>query len=446
MKNNFLKFKVISFIFIFLGLLLLTIGFYKNYNSDIKDIYKFINKHPERFSYEKRYLFKKKYYQNNRINNSIIEETSILFYNRPWSALYTASIFFTGITLGSLFFLAIQYISQSGWSIIIIRVMESIFSFFPYCAFIIFIIIGLNCIKYINMFHWMDESLYNIHSNNYDEILNNRILFLNKKFFFFRSLLYIIICIFFIKKIKFFSKKLDENKNIKYFNKLYNISVYFIIFFSISSVIISWDWIMSLEPHWISTLFSWYVISGYILTGISTITIFSIFLKKIKVLTIFNENHLYDLSKYIFSSSLLWSYFWLSQFLLYWYGNIPEEIIYFLTRSNLYKSIHLWMMIPNLGIPFITLITSKIKKNSNLVLIIAIIVLIGQYINIYSLIMPGSVGPFYGFGILEIGSLLLLFGLFLIIFIKNIIKNSILPIGNIFLKESINFNLYQKVK
>lgn len=197
-----------------------------------------------------------------------------------------------------------------------------------------------------------------------------------------------------------------------------------------------WDWVMSLDPHWMSTLFSWYVLSGFLVTGISIITIISIFLKKNGFISKFNHNHLHDLAKYIFASSMLWSYLWGAQFLLYWYSNIPEEVIYFQDRSELYKNIHLWMIIPNLLIPFFGLIRSKAKRNYKIVLLVSFSVIFGHYINTYNMIMPSSVGLFYGFGMPEIGSILMITGLF-IYTIQHILKKSVLiPKGNKFLRES----------
>jgi hypothetical protein len=419
--------KRFSIIIIFLGLFIFSIGFYKINSIADKEIIFLIKKNPEKFG---------KIIKNNNIEKKKIKYLINQFKNRPWSALYVAIFYFTTISIGSLFFLSIQYASKSGWSVIIYRIMELISSFIPYGMICILIILIFNKLGFIHIFHWMNTSLLNCNSSNFDKIIYKKKFFFQIPFFFLRSIIYIVGYTFFLYYIKYLSKKLDYTKKIKYQKKLQKISIFFIIFFSITSMIMSWDWIMSLDPYWFSTIFGWYVLSTYLVTGITTITLVSIFFKKKGYLTKFNDNHLHDLSKYIFSSSLLWTYLWFSQFLLLWYGNIPEEIVYFLNRSEQYKNIHFWMLIPNFLIPLIGLMKSNFKRKKNIVQIIGLIILVGHYIDIYNMIFPSSVNGFYGFGLVEIGSILLTTGFFLFILIIEYKKINLYPRGNFFLKES----------
>lgn len=357
--------------------------------------------------------------------------------NKPWIGLYMSLFYFTSISLGSLFFLGIQYVSKSGWSIIIHPIMEEVSSFLPYGGVMILIILLLNAMDYIHIFHWMDPSLYDSTSLEYDKVIASKKLFLNIPFFLIRSFIYIIGWCFFYFKIKKTSSILDKTCSLKDYKKLNFLSIIFIIFFSITSIFMGWDWIMSLNPHWFSTLFSWYLLSTYIVTGISTITIIAIYLKKKGCLPFFNENHLHDLSKYLFSTSLLWTYLWFSQFLLYWYGNIPEEISFFLKREEVYGSIHFWMLISNFLIPFLGLMSSRCKTNPRIVFTIASILLFGHYIDIYNLIAPDVNGIFDPkFGLSEIGSLLLIGSIFSYILFSNLNKKKLHSIGNPLFQES----------
>jgi hypothetical protein len=359
--------------------------------------------------------------------------------NQPWIGLYIAIFYFTTISLGSLFFLGIQHVSKSGWSIIIHPIMEKVASFLPYGGFMILILLLLNSMDFIHIFHWMNSSLYNPNSFKYDEIIANKRIFLNIPFFLIRSFIYIIGWSFFYFKIKKTSHVLDITNSLNDYKKLNIIAILFIIFFSITSIFMGWDWIMSLNPHWFSTLFSWYVLSTYMVTGIGTITIISIYLKRKGYFPFFNENHLHDLSKYLFSTSLLWTYFWFSQFLLYWYGNIPEEVVYFIKRKEIYGNIHFWMLILNFLVPFLGLMSSKSKKNIKIVLPVTFILLIGHYIDIYNLIAPEIVFNeiFYPkFGLYEIGSLLLIGSIFIYIVLINFNRKKINPIGHPFFQES----------
>ncbi|WP_235610001.1 hypothetical protein [Blattabacterium sp. (Cryptocercus kyebangensis)] len=359
--------------------------------------------------------------------------------NKPWIGLYIAIFYFTTISLGSLLFLGIQYASQSGWSIIIHPIIEELASFIPYGCFMILIFFLLNSMDIIHIFHWMDINLYDPTSLKYDKLISSKRAFLNIPFFLIRSLIYIIGWNFFYFKIKKTSHILNMTRSLNDYKKLNFLSIIFIIFFSITSIFMGWDWIMSLNPHWFSTLFSWYVLSSYMVTGIGTITILSIYLKKIGCFPFFNENHLHDLSKYLFSSSLLWSYFWFSQFLLYWYGNIPEEVSHFLKREELYGNIHFWMLILNFLVPFFGLMSSKSKINPKIVLIVSSSLLVGHYIDIYNLIAPDVIvnDPFYPkFGLHEIGALLLIGNIFIYILFINLNRKKLNSIGHPFFQES----------
>ncbi|WP_113738491.1 hypothetical protein [Blattabacterium clevelandi] len=377
----------------------------------------------------------KKYFFLKKISHKKDEKKE----NQPWVGLYIAIFYFTTISLGSLLFLGIQYVSKSGWSIIIHPIIEELASFIPYGCFLILIFFLLNSIGIIHIFHWMDINLFDPTSLKYDKIISSKKAFLNIPFFLIRSFIYIIGWNFFYFKLKKTSYILNMTSSLNDYKKLNFFSIIFIIFFSITSIFMGWDWIMSLNPHWFSTLFSWYILSSYMVTAIGSITILSIYLKKIGCLPLFNENHLHDLSKYLFSSSLLWTYFWFSQFLLYWYGNIPEEVIHFLKREELYGNIHFWMVILNFLVPFFGLMSSKSKINTKIVLIVSFLLLVGHYIDIYNLIAPEIVVNkhlYPKFGLHEIGSLLLIGNIFIYILFFNINRKNLNFIGNPFFQES----------
>ncbi|BBA17005.1 hypothetical protein [Blattabacterium cuenoti] len=366
---------------------------------------------------------------------------SITNNHNPWIALYISIFYFTSISLGTLFFLGIQNVSKSGWSVIIHPIMEEISSFIPYGGIMILIIFLLNTMDIVHIFHWMNLDLYNpIYLNN-DKIVSSKRFFLNTPFFLVRSVLYILICSFFYSKIKKISCRLYITHSLNDYKKLYFVSIIFIIFFSVISIFMIWDWVMFLNPHWLSTLLSWYVLSSFIITGISTVTIIAIFLNKKGLFPLFRKSHLHDLSKYLFSGSLLWTYLWFSQFFLYWYGNIPEEITYFVKREEIYYSIHFWMLIPNFLIPFFCLMSSKNKSNYKIVFSISLILLIGHYIDIYNLIAPDIFSKNVNICILEIiGSILIIGAFFIYILFSNFSKRKLNSSeGNPFFQESKNY-------
>ncbi|WP_233485135.1 hypothetical protein [Candidatus Walczuchella monophlebidarum] len=415
-----------------LGLISMFFGFYKSLFMDEDKVYSVIKTHTERFDIILPIVEKGKGYQVKNINYFVQ-----LARTRPWSALYMSAFYFTSISLGALFFLSIQHAVQAGWPIVVSRVMEGVSSFLPFGGVIILLLLILNCIGVIHMIPWMDSSFSDPNSPNYDEFIHNKLPFLNIYFYLIRSILYVVGWTFFMCCLKFISKKLDYTRSVKEHKTLRYVSVVFILFFSISSMVMGWDWIMSLDPSWFSTLFGWYVLGSYLVSGITVISLVAIFLNSQGYLPFFNHNHLHDLAKYIFATSLLWTYLWFSQFLLYWYGNIPEEVTYFLHRSNQYHFINFIMLIPNFLFPLFGLISSRSKRNKKIIVILGCILLIGHIIDIYNMIMPGSVGGFYGFGMSEIGSLLFVGGGFLLVLLREFGKMNLSPQGNFLFYESV---------
>lgn len=417
------KFKNILILLIIIGFFYIVIGVYQNLFIDENYIHNLFQTSPELF------FLQPSFHHIKTIDNEYFHVFLDKAHNRPWIAFYMAAFYFTGISLGALFFIAIQYISQARWVILISNIIEGITSFIPYGGILIFFILFLNGEGFLHIFHWMSFSLSE-NGSHYDPIIFNKRRFLNIPFYLFRGLLYIIIWTFFMSCIKLVSKKLYLTNSLNEYKRLYTISVVFISFFSITSIMMGWDWIMSIDPHWISTLFGWYVLASYWVCGITVIVIFAIFLKKKGLISLFNEHHLHDLTKYIFSISLIWTYLWFSQFLLFWYGNIPEEASYFMQRANQYGYIHFILIIPNFILPLIGLISSKAKKKTKIVITIGFVILIGHLIDLYNMIMPNSVGNFYGFGASEIGSFLFIGSVFTFIVFREISKLKLYPFGN----------------
>jgi hypothetical protein len=197
---------------------------------------------------------------------------------------------------------------------------------------------------------------------------------------------------------------------------------------------------MSLDPHWYSTLFGWYVFSSLIVSAITTIALVSIYLKGKGYLEFVNNSHLHDLAKFMFGFSIFWAYLWFSQFMLIWYANIPEEVTYFVTRFNDYKVPFLGMVVLNFVFPLLILMNSDFKRVPWFIVTAGIIVLIGHYIDIFVMIMPATVGDQWFIGISEISSVLLVLGIFIYVVFNAMTKAPLLAKGSPFIKESEHFH------
>ena len=195
-------------------------------------------------------------------------------HNKPWAAIYVPALFFMMISLGVLAFYAIQRASQAGWSIVLFRIMEGITSYLlPGCIFVIIILV-FSALNFNHLFIWMDPEVV-----AHDEIIRNKVGYLNTPFFFARAIVYITGWVLYRNISRKLSLEQDNNNDISIHKKLFRFSAGFLVFFLISESMMSWDWIMSIDPHWFSTLFGWYVFAGMFVSGITTIALITIYLK-----------------------------------------------------------------------------------------------------------------------------------------------------------------------
>jgi hypothetical protein len=357
-----------------------------------------------------------------------------LLNNKPWSALYVALFFFFMISLGTLVFYAIQHAAQAGWSVVLFRVMEAITAYLPIGAVLIFVIFVLSGLHMNHLYTWMDP---NVVAN--DELIQNKSGYLNVPFFLGRAAFYMLGWVAYRQYARKLTLSQDNASDLSNYKKLFKSSAAFLVFYLVTESMMSWDWIMSLDPHWFSTLFGWYVFASMIVSAITTIALISIYLKGKGYLEFVNDSHLHDLAKYMFGFSIFWTYLWFSQFMLIWYANIPEEVTYFVSRFNEYKIPFLGMLVLNFVFPILVLMNSDYKRVNWFIICAGIIILIGHYVDIFVMIMPATVGDQWSFGIPEISSILLVLGLFIYIVFTALTKVPLLAKGSPYLKESEHF-------
>jgi hypothetical protein len=358
-----------------------------------------------------------------------------LLQNKPWSALYVALFFFFMISLGTLAFYAIQHASQAGWPIVLFRVMEGITAYLPVGAVLLFVFFVLSSLHLNHLFVWMDPEVV-----AHDELIQNKAGYLNVPFFLIRAAIYITGWVVYRNYARKLTLAQDNATDLKNYYKLFKSSAAFLVFFLVTESMMSWDWIMSLDPHWYSTLFGWYVFASMIVSAITTIALITIYLKGKGYLEYVNSSHIHDLAKFMFGFSIFWTYLWFSQFMLIWYANIPEEVTYFVTRFNDYKLPFLGMVGLNFVLPILILMNSDYKRVPWFVVSVGIIILIGHYIDIFVMIMPATVGDQWFIGIPEISSVLLVLGIFIYVVFNALTKTPLLAKGSPFLKESEHFH------
>ncbi len=363
--------------------------------------------------------------------------------NKPWAALYIACIFLMLISLGVLAFYAIQQVAQAGWSPVLFRVMQGITAYLPVGSVIFFVFLlvtGLHFFQSNHLFIWMNDGITKVGSANYDKIIAGKSGYLNFPFWIIRAAIFLAGW----NLYRFYSRKnclaQDESNDNSFYKKNFNISAMFLVFFIVTESIMSWDWIMSIDPHWSSTLFGWYVFASFFVSGITTICMVTLLLKSQGYLPDVNTSHIHDLAKFMFGISVFWTYLWFSQFMLIWYSNIPEEVTYFVTRIQDFNLPFFGAVVMNFVFPILILINTDFKRLTWILVMAGTVILLGHYVDFFNMIVPSTVGKQWYIGIPEIGSLLFFIGLFIYVVFTALSKAPLLPKRNPFIEESKHFH------
>ncbi|KAA9326072.1 quinol:cytochrome C oxidoreductase [Adhaeribacter soli] len=369
------------------------------------------------------------------------------WYERFLANLWLNNVYFTGIAIVGVFFTAVQYVAYAGWSVLIKRVLEGLGYYLPVGGVIMLLVFLLPIIftGHNPLFHWTDHSLYEIDGPNYDPIIAGKSGFLNIPFYTIRLVLYFASWIFFAWWLRKQSVAEDLNGGLTFYDKSIRISAMFLVVFGVTSSLSAWDWVLSIDTHWFSTMFGWYVFASWFITGLAATTLTVIILKQNGYLKMVNANHLHDLGKFTFAFSIFWTYIWFSQFMLIWYANMPEEVTYFRERMGGYEDHYTWILFTNLFVnfvfPFLVLMTRDAKRQMIMLKLVCVVVLFGHWLDFYLMIMPGTLRGDSGFGLIELGTALTFLGIFLNRFTKGLTEASLVPVNHPFLEESIHHHV-----
>lgn len=352
-----------------------------------------------------------------------------------WANYLIVNYYFFSLAIGGVFFFVIQSISQSGWSSAFKRVTEAMMSYIPFASvFFLLLFFGVN-----DLYHWADKEVVAA-----DPVIQHKAVFLNVPFFFARMITYFTLWILFIRILRKFSLSEDQSdpadtKGIMYLfgrTELYSKIFIFIlaITFSLSAV----DWVMSIDVRWYSTIFALKNLVAAFLHGVSVLTLIIFILYKRGYFPFLNKYHLHDFARYIFMLSIVWGYFWFAQFMIIWYGNIPDETIYYYVRWQEGWKILFFVEIGlNWAVPFLILLPVKTSRNMTAIVITIIFLIIGQYIDLLVQVIPGTTG-LLRFGWIEAGMFLGYAGLFAFVVGNTLSKAKIIPVNHPYLEESLN--------
>lgn len=358
---------------------------------------------------------------------------------RFWAVLLQNSTFFLLITNASMFFICVTTMAMGGWQVAFRRVPEAISTLVPvFSVLALVVFLGIIFGHQHHIYHWLDKEHV-----AHDPILKGKSGFLNPMFFMVWTVITLGVWSFVGKKMRDLSSQADEQmdaeggKSFIHQNTIW--ASVFLIFFGLTvGSTIPWLWLMSIDSHWYSTMYSWYTFASTFVSGMSLVALYVIYLKNNDYLEYTTDEQLHDIGKFMFAFSIFWTYLWYSQFMLIWYANIPEETVYFKPRmQGAYRGIFFLNLIVNFLLPFLLLMRRGSKRNYTTMVFVAVLIILGHWVDFYQMVMPGSVGDHFSLGWFEFGILALYAGLIMHFVGKALASRPLVPVHHPFMKESI---------
>jgi hypothetical protein len=387
-------------------------------------------------------------------------DSAEMHHPRFWSNILHNSVFFTGIAILALFFLSACITSWAGWPTVFKRVWEA-YSLFLIPGLVLMVLIGVGAWGgWHHLYEWADPDIV-----TGDRVLEGKSSFLNPKWYVFGTLIIVGLWILITNRIRRLSIQEDEvgDTSFTQHRKMRVWAVAALPLIGFGSAALFWQWVMSVDPHWYSTLFAWYC-GASLFVAMTALTILCMyFLKSRGYYRQVTVEHIHDLGKYLFAITIFWTYLWFSQYMLIWYGNIGEETIYFKERIADYPVWFYGNLIVNFLLPFLILMRNDTKRKLGSLAFVALIVFLGHWMDFFLMLKPGIwkaashgahaagehaaehaatfVPGFTLPGFLELGTLLGFVGLFLFFFFSVLSKAALIPRNDPYLAESVHHHV-----
>ncbi len=317
---------------------------------------------------------------------------------RTWAGILIASFGLLTAGLGGLFFVALNYACGATWAVAFRRIPEALTALMPVGA------AGLVAVFVFRptVYPWLGEA---------GHLDGFRGAWLSPGPFFLRAAFYVAVWLAFALAIVRTSRAQDESGAPDLTRRNVRLSIAFIIVFALTFWLASVDWIMSLEPHWYSTIFGVYHFAGLFASTLALVVVAAHAMRRAGVLAgTVGDAHMHDLGKLLFAFTTFWMYIWFSQYMLIWYANIPEGSAYFVTRrEGTWLTVFYLNVTLNWVVPFLALLSVAAKRGAGLV-VVAAVVLAGRWLDLYQMIWPAIVPGGPRVGLCEMGPLLAAIG------------------------------------
>lgn len=342
-------------------------------------------------------------------------------------------VFCLTLALGALFFVLIQHLTKARWSVVVLRLSESLLWSFPLLAVLsIPILFGMH-----DLYHWTHEDVV---AN--DPVLAGKKAYLNVPFYLIRLALYFLAWSVVGYKLYRLSLEQDHRPDPGIPARQRRVSAWGLVLVAVTTAFASYDLLMSLDPHWFSTIFGVYIFAGAFMSIHAFIALLAITLQKISrpLHAVITAEHYQDLGKYMFGFVVFWAYIAFSQYMLIWYGNIPEETIWYRHRLEHGWEVHsAILLICHFIIPFIILLPRAVKRSKPLMVVLAVWLLVMQWFDMRWLAMPVLHPEDPGIRFLDLTCWIGLAGVFIAGCTYRLGRHSVVPANSPYLRESLRF-------
>ncbi|MGE0634453.1 MAG: molybdopterin oxidoreductase [Pseudobdellovibrionaceae bacterium] len=354
----------------------------------------------------------------------------ILNRERLWTSYLTNFFFFACLGIGGLFFVAINHAAKAGWSVTVRRISESMTSFLP--VVLIGTLVLVAGAKYL--YPWTDAARV-----AEDPLLQGKTPYLNYPFWIIRILVFGLGMLLFKKLMVGNSLKQDQSGDNQLTIDNVKWAVIFLLFFAVTYSLFSVDLLMTLLPHWFSTIFGIYCFAGLFQSTMAFMILLTLnVLYKGIVQGYITEEHVHDLAKYLKGFTVFWAYIAFSQFMLIWYANIPEETEFYVLRAmGGWMPISIGLLIFKFAVPFIALLPRWAKRTQGHLKAVCCLILFAQWMDIYWLVYPNFNDNAVTFSLWEVGMFLGFLGLFLAGIYRFLSKNNVIPVKDPRLHEAL---------
>jgi len=350
-----------------------------------------------------------------------------------WPDLLWASYALLTLGLSGVFFVALQYVTGASWSVALRRVPEAMTTALPFGAAGLAVVF----LAHPSLYPWFGNF-----SEPAEGFLGFKQAWLSQPFFLARAAIYVLVWLLFSRALVRTSRAQDSTGDFALTRRNRRLSVTFVVVFAVTFCLASFDWVMSLEPSWYSTVFGVYNFAGLFVSGLAAMAILVVWLQRNGALrhTVTGE-HLQDLGTLIFAFATFWAYIWFCQYMLIWYANLPEETSYFIRRVHGYwGTLFVLNFLLNWVVPFLVLMPRANKRNPRVLVWVSVVVLAGRALDLYLMMIPPFAGSRPVFGVWEAGALLAVVGVFGLVVARALRQAPLVPIGDPYLQESLHYH------